>query len=662
MKRNMALPLAVAALVAVAALSGAAADCSAQTDCDSCVAENFCGWCSPSPVTFANGTAWTRCADERVSGWTCSHLYQTTKCVAGYVCDKAAGQCKLAPKGQGDTLKNCQNHCTKNDYFKCDYSNPKAPTCAKCTNATDPTCAVGNCTEHSCAPTQELFKCDPKTLTCQSCGAESHCTSDKDCPNSYCQKSGAGPWTCHGSTCQQEYKCKDECGLNPDLVGIWRGVQIQSNYTSGETDFDIGADGSLQVRDASGTITKGKVTALGKDIKFTMEDGNVYSGLYEPWEPSPETEAFAFAFGAANGEKPASVAKAMNGQTFQVFVMSKCKDKATKCDFSGAMRETLAVSMIAESSSNNDTDPCNQFATCSDCLNAPSGLCGWCDTPVVYSSGAPGAQCAGFLPDGKANPPWTCHVRYRRESCFDYKCDWTDFKNPQCKQLPEGESGLSKQACKDGCKPQEGVYRCNNQTFQCEACDVKYCETNADCPGSYCQIDKSKPGPYICHGGMPDKCLDLGHCNATCGSPLLGIWRGIEISNNFQRGEWDFTADSSGSVKWKGPDGTVYEGELHAGDQSAVKEGIAITITVGGSSADNVIATGYAVTAGDDIEYKGLYELDLKGNDNIITMVFLTFSQSSQPTDFDDGMGDSEFVLFQCAPQGTCDFSKSVVG
>merc|ERR1711998_52345 len=70
-----------------------------------------------------------------------------------------------------------------------------------------------------------------------------------------------------------------------------------------------------------------------------------------------------------------------------------------------------------------------------------------------------------------------------------------------------------------------------------------------------------------------------------------------------------------------GPDGTVYEGELHAGDQSAVKEGIAITITVGGSSADNVIATGYAVTADDDIEYKGLYELDLKGNDNIITMV-----------------------------------------
>ena len=53
----------------------------------------------------------------------------------------------------------------------------------------------------------------------------------------------------------------------------------------------------------------------------------------------------------------------------------------------------------------NSADPCNQFKDCSTCLNAPSGLCGWCDTPVVYSSGAPGANCAGFDKEGRQVHP-----------------------------------------------------------------------------------------------------------------------------------------------------------------------------------------------------------------------------------------------------------------
>ena len=31
------------------------------------------------------------------------------------------------------------------------------------------------------------------------------------------------------------------------------------------------------------------------------------------------------------------------------------------------------------------------------CLNAPPGLCGWCDVPVNYSSGAPGAIVQGSI-------------------------------------------------------------------------------------------------------------------------------------------------------------------------------------------------------------------------------------------------------------------------
>ena len=56
--------------------------------------------------------------------------------------------------------------------------------------------------------------------------------------------------------------------------------------------------------------------------------------------------------------------------------------------------------------------------------------------------------------------------------------------------------------------------------------------TNADCPNSYCQIDSSKPGPYVYDSDI-EGCKDFGHCNGTCGAPLIGTWRGIEISSNF---------------------------------------------------------------------------------------------------------------------------------
>jgi hypothetical protein len=449
------------------------------------------------------------------------------------------------------------------------------------------------------------------------------------------------------------------------LLGVWRGIEIQSKYGSGEYDLKIqNTAPQLTMRPPTGPVVTGSIEALDKSLNITLSTGDVIQCMYDPWEPSPETENFAFACGKANGPAPASVLAAMNGEDFIVLVASKCKDKSTKCDFASvftgrvaerkrALKASLEMSVVPfwlqKTALQNPlvNDPCNQFHDCASCLNAPSGLCGWCDVPVNYTSGAPGANCAGFDNEGRSSPTWTCHKEYRRESCSDYACDWVDKSNPTCKELPAGKPGITKAQCEMGCKKQQGIFRCNNQTFTCDKCDIKYCMTNADCPNSYCQIDSSKPGPYVCHDSDTAGCKDFGHCNATCGAPLIGTWRGIEVSSNFARGEWDFSAYSDGSIAWKNANGDVFTGHMRSGDQTAVKEGQAIIIDVNATVSD-----------------KGIFKLDSNGNDGIAAMAFLAFSPSKQVVSFDDGMvAASEFVLLGCNDKSgaPCDFSKSEV-
>ena len=118
--------------------------------------------------------------------------------------------------------------------------------------------------------------------------------------------------------------------------------------------------------------------------------------------------------------------------------LSKCL-KGTACAYSNP--STLAIEAAVQESTSAAArrslrsglaDPCNAYSTCSECLAAPSKLCGWCDTPVNYTDGAPGFNCAGFDQEGKSNPSWICHVQYRRDSCFDYGCSYANESAPVC--------------------------------------------------------------------------------------------------------------------------------------------------------------------------------------------------------------------------------------
>eukprot|EP01051_Picozoa_sp_SAG22_P023772 SAG22_NODE_6280_length_875_cov_1.471649_2_plen_157_part_01 len=69
--------------------------CGQFASCHACVAQAFCGWCSPGNVIYSNGSNGTRCGDERDEPWDCPQHYSTESCGvgSGYACNTTTGKC-----------------------------------------------------------------------------------------------------------------------------------------------------------------------------------------------------------------------------------------------------------------------------------------------------------------------------------------------------------------------------------------------------------------------------------------------------------------------------------------------------------------------------------------------------------------------------------------
>jgi len=653
----------VLALLVASTKAGYVDECSGYTSCQQCVSNSYCGWCSPKPIEYANGTVGTQCGDQRDAPWHCDHQYQTDKCVQGYVCNQTVGQCQLAAPGKGDTKENCEKTCKVDKLFRCTWETSK-PQCVECDPSKDTGCTKYNTDCSACTTPPPLYQCNTGTHQCEAC-KNAYCTKDSDCPGSYCQISGFGPWTCHGSKCGQKGQCEQSCNstLPEELLGVWRGVQIQHGYDKGEWDFRFqNADPRFSAEDAAGNKKDGKITAsaLTHEISITFTDGSSWQGIYKAWEQSPETEDFAFAFSTSSKTSaPASIPSAMNGGDYRVFSMSKCLKNKPNCTFASIFADKMKVlkaklSPEVVSIAENVVDHCNVHDSCATCIGDGTKLCGWCDEPVEYvNGGVTGAHCAGFDANGTANPAWICKSKYRREQCFDYKCDWTDLKHPVCKQMPSGQGGVTKMQCDGGCKPPSDLYKCSNTTFKCEACGIKYCSSDKDCPGSYCQISNTSVGPFTCHGSVPEGCNELTSCNASCGFHLTGTWRGINIANGFQRGEWDVSFYSDGTAAWKVPESDEVITTAIAISDRKVTQPSAVAITF------KVTSTG----AHSGEEWDGLYIEDDKGNDSIVKMLMLGSVEDGEPETFDQTMQKNNLNLFltACAKGSNCDFSASNV-
>ena len=101
--KNMLKYIVTVALIATLAATSSAGyidECSQLATCADCLAHDYCGWCSPYPVVYENGTKGARCGDQRDAPWTCNNLYQTKQCIRGYKCDATNGRCVLAAPGE----------------------------------------------------------------------------------------------------------------------------------------------------------------------------------------------------------------------------------------------------------------------------------------------------------------------------------------------------------------------------------------------------------------------------------------------------------------------------------------------------------------------------------------------------------------------------------
>jgi len=445
-------------------------------------------------------------------------------------------------------------------------------------------------------------------------------------------------------------------------MGVLRGIEVQSTWRPGEYTWNFQSGLRVGLTNPRGMVSNG-LMSCPQNRAFSIKwnsgplSGQTWAGMYTSWQQGPVTAEWAFAFAPNTSiAAPISIEEAMAGNGYMVFSVSSCL-KGKTCSFNPTLRNAALVSpapTLARALRGLTTDPCNAFSTCSTCIGATSGLCGWCDTPVVYADGSKGYNCAGYDSSGKPSPSWTCHVQYRRYSCFDYKCDWTNFSQPTCQPLPDGVPGLTKEQCQLGCQPTQALYKCDNQTFQCTQCNVKYCRTNLDCPGSYCQIDTSKPGPYICHGGIPGGCDTQSKCAGGCvPPPWNGTWRGIQIDTSYTRGEYDWTfyADQQ-IVAVRTPTMGEFEATIKLGQQSTVSEGTAIVLTVTKSNNAGIVSVGQ--------KFYGLFSIVTSDKNKNLKYMFIGFD-TTQPGSFVSAQNGKSFMLQHCFDALGCDFSPAKV-
>lgn len=249
-------------------------------------------------------------------------------------------------------------------------------------------------------------------------------------------------------------------------------------------------------------------------------------------------------------------------------------------------------------------DICSAQTNCASCVAEPS--CGWCSVPVVYENNSTGPQCAGFASGSR---PFICNAVYSTEVCeAGYVCNAASgtcslgapgtgttqaqceqachsntqkvyLCNPstkQCSAVPPGTpNSTSLEICEAVCSgsstavpgPAAQVYACNATTYQCypttpgHGASLLVCQEQCNANSSLyvCNsVDGScVPVPPLTPNGVP-----LATCQQQCSSitpaPIppnpgpppeyLGIWRGIEIQNDYNIVEWDIMINNSIAV------------------------------------------------------------------------------------------------------------------
>ena len=627
-----------------------------------------CGWCSV-PVQYADGTQGPQCAGFGTGSkpFVCPAVYSTEVCQRGYICDASSGTCSLTNPGQGTTQAQCEAAChnSTTHVYLCDLTTKTCSVVPPGTpNSTSKQICLAVCSgkptpkpgavAHTYTCNTSSWKCEIATpghgaskLVCETACSQN--ASNYICNYQTGQCVSVPPLTPNSvplSTCQQQCSgvtpapIPPNPGPPPEYIGLWRGIEIQTNYAICE--WDIKINNTIVIFTQS---VGGKISVSFSGVPYHIPDSpklemwvEVNSGTYAgltvrtigdtSGARGPETIFATMAMAAAGQPADASITAAMTDGTSKVFALEKCVVDEKFCHFtmpagyqakidaaikhySGAVQQAkqqAAAKKVQAKASY--TDACAQWdGSCSECLS--HNLCGWCSIPVQYSDGTAGTQCAGF--ESPNSTSFVCAGHYSTLSCeIGYICT----AELTCIPTVPGD-GMPQEVCLQTCKatpppaPVPAQYTCDLTTKQCVPCPGK------NCPGEMplTQCEQLCPHPYP--GPTPD---------------IVGVWRGVYIQQQYSVGEVDFVFDMSSCTVYK--DGVFF---FHATIISLGSDVMLFTIDKG-ANAGHSFGTLYQMATQDF----GMYWQ--------MTMAIGTLD-GSFPGSFNKPMyatGMQEVVLAQC--------------
>lgn len=609
--------------LALASASTPKALCSQYQNCADCLnppdPSLNCGWCSPKPAIFADGKQATQCMDHTSTGWDCFHLYMHDGCIQGYTCNQTKGQCELAAPGQGDTKDNCERSC-----------NPPSP-----------------------APSHDTYTCNVTTFTCE------------------IDPSGQSKETCSGA-------CSNSTPA--ELVGLWRGLNVQFNFTVGEwvmnytaTGVTWGPIGAPRTYKAHVATIAPQQARLSLTAPAAMAGTVRYASFSTPgWPTGPESRSVSLALQTPSTHQlpPFNVDAAMGKPDFDVFVMHGCNSwVGDECNFAPAFTApppppiTAAPLAAAPLSAVNDMasfirmltqsnvkgsgdDACSVHSECGECIADPLKVCGWCDGIITFGDGSTcgedGKGCCGG-----ASSFSRCNVVYRKEC--PVVCDWTNWTAPFCREATTPEHTDKKV-----------------QKFQdcAQVKKWKACEAPTPKPPT---PPKPPPPPvlpkkYTCDA-VSFTCKEdatAGHynsskeCDKACyNNEVAGIWRGLRIDKSFVVDEWDFNFS------------TVMAGSTVTYKSKALGKTFTGTYAIGAAATIDTFASYHlTVTLSTGEVLSGLYSDKASGPITRFMYLGLPLASGDVATDYHDAMQTTkqELVLIACLPTvAGCDFRSAML-
>ena len=272
--------------------------CGPMTTCETCLDQPFCGWCS-QPVTYMSGQPGTQCAgfaSNMSNPFTCNGTYSTETCPVLYVCDTVHHQCIVSMDGNGSSLADCMTLCPQQTYT-CDNSTKMCLPAQPGMGASYDVC---------------MMECNPPPAS----------------PSMPSTPSMMPPIPFHP-------------GTPPILVGMWRGVEIDTAYQAGEWMFNFTDDGcTVYLAEASTYAMAFRATVATSDagwIIFNITRGAGAGMIRVAQYQVSVSNVVVFsgiAMGAPGQMMAPSFDEAMTSASMNEWVIVKCADPA--CKFTSA--------------------------------------------------------------------------------------------------------------------------------------------------------------------------------------------------------------------------------------------------------------------------------------------------------------------------------------